>query len=293
MIEAMTETVTIFEVGPRDGLQNEKRLIPAAEKVRLIDLLSETGLTRIEATSFVSPKWVPQMADAAEVMAAIARRPGVVYSALTPNLRGYEAARAAGVDEVAVFAAASEDFSQKNINCTIADSLERFRPLLDAAEADGMPVRGYVSCVTGCPYSGAVEPDAVARVTAALLEMGCYEVSLGDTIGKATPESTAAMLAAVLKVADAGRLAGHFHDTGGRALDNIAVSLEMGLRTFDSAVGGLGGCPYAPGAKGNVATGRVVDFLASAGYATGVDRTALGRAETFVAGLALGEGARG
>ncbi|MAO54252.1 MAG: hydroxymethylglutaryl-CoA lyase [Rhodospirillaceae bacterium] len=288
----MTETVTIFEVGPRDGLQNEKRLIPAADKVRLIDLLSESGLTRIEATSFVSPKWVPQMADAAEVMAAIARKPGVVYSALTPNLRGYEAARAAGMDEVAVFAAASEDFSRKNINCTIAESLERFRPLLDAAKADGMPVRGYVSCVTGCPYSGAVEPDAVARVTAALLDMGCYEVSLGDTIGKATPETTAQMLAAVLKIADAGRLAGHFHDTGGRALDNIGVSLEAGLRTFDSAVGGLGGCPYAPGAKGNVATGRVVEYLASAGYATGVDAAALGRAESFVGGLALGEDAR-
>ncbi len=292
MIASMTETVTIFEVGPRDGLQNEKRLIPAADKVRLIDLLSESGLTRIEATSFVSPKWVPQMADAAEVMAAIARKPGVVYSALTPNLRGYEAARAAGMDEVAVFAAASEDFSRKNINCTIAESLERFRPLLDAAKADGMPVRGYVSCVTGCPYSGAVEPDAVARVTAALLEMGCYEVSLGDTIGKATPETTAQMLAAVLKIADAGRLAGHFHDTGGRALDNIGVSLEAGLRTFDSAVGGLGGCPYAPGAKGNVATGRVVEYLASAGYATGVDAAALGRAESFVGGLALGEDAR-
>ncbi len=292
MIEAMTETVTIFEVGPRDGLQNEKRLIPAADKVRLIDLLSETGLTRIEATSFVSPKWVPQMADAAEVMAAIARKPGVTYSALTPNLRGYEAARAAGVDEVAVFAAASEAFSRKNINCSIAESLERFRPLLDAAKADGMPVRGYVSCVTGCPYSGAVEPGAVARVTAALLDMGCYEVSLGDTIGRGTPETTAAMLTAVLKVADAGRLAGHFHDTGGRALDNIGVSLEAGLRTFDSAVGGLGGCPYAPGAKGNVATGRVVEYLAAAGYATGVDPAALGRAETFVAGLALGEGAR-
>lgn len=292
MIEAMTETVTIFEVGPRDGLQNEKRLIPAADKVRLIDLLSETGLTRIEATSFVSPKWVPQMADAAEVMAAIARKPGVVYSALTPNLKGYGAARASGVDEVAVFAAASEDFSRKNINCTIAESLARFRPLLDAAKADGIPVRGYVSCVTGCPYSGAVEPDAVARVTAALLDMGCYEVSLGDTIGQATPETTGDMLAAVLKVADAGRLAGHFHDTGGRALDNIGVSLEAGLRTFDSAVGGLGGCPYAPGAKGNVATGRVVEYLASAGYATGVDAVALGRAETFVAGLALGEGAR-
>lgn len=290
----MTESsVTIYEVGPRDGLQNEKRLIPAADKVRLIDLLAEAGFRKIEATSFVSPKWVPQMADAAEVMAAITRRPGVTYAALTPNMRGYAAARAARVDEVAVFAAASEAFSQKNINCSIAESLERFRPVAEAARADGIPVRGYVSCVTDCPYSGAVAPEAAARVAEALFALGCYEVSLGDSIGKAAPEAVAAMLDAVLTIADAADLAGHYHDTGGRALDNIAVSLEKGLRTFDSSVGGLGGCPYAPGAKGNVATGRVVDFLERGGHATGIDRAALAAAEAFVAGLAIGEANRG
>ena len=293
MIGAMTKTVTIYEVGPRDGLQNEKRLIPAADKVRLIDLLSAAGFRKIEATSFVSPKWVPQLADAAEVMAAITRKPGVTYAALTPNMRGYEGARAARVDEVAVFAAASGAFSQKNINCSIDESLERFRPVVDAARADGIPVRGYVSCVTDCPYSGAVSPEAAARVTEALFALGCYEVSLGDSIGKAAPEAVAAMLDAVLNVADAADLAGHFHDTGGRALDNIAVSLDKGLRTFDSSVGGLGGCPYAPGAKGNVATGRVVDYLDRAGFATGIDRAALAAAEAFVAGLALGEENRG
>jgi hydroxymethylglutaryl-CoA lyase len=286
MIGAMTKTVTIFEVGPRDGLQNEKRLIPAADKVRLIDLLAEAGFRKIEATSFVSPKWVPQLADAAEVMAAITRKPGVTYAALTPNMKGYEAARVAKVDEVAVFAAASEAFSQKNINCSIAESLARFRPLTEA-------VRGYVSCVTDCPYSGAVTPEAAARVTEALFALGCYEVSLGDSIGKAAPEAVAAMLDAVLNIADAADLAGHFHDTGGRALDNIAVSLDKGLRTFDSSVGGLGGCPYAPGAKGNVATGRVVDYLDRAGFATGIDRAGLAAAEAFVAGLALGEENRG
>lgn len=285
--------VTVYEVGPRDGLQNEKRLIPAADKVRLIDLLAAAGFKKIEATSFVSPKWVPQMADAAEVMAAITRRPGVTYAALTPNMRGYEAARAAKVDEVAVFAAASEAFSRKNINCSIDESLDRFRPVAEAARADGIALRGYISCVTDCPYSGAVPPAAVARVTKALFELGCYQVSLGDTIGKATPEAVAVMLEAALGVSDAADLAGHYHDTGGRALDNIAVSLEKGLRTFDSAVGGLGGCPYAPGAKGNVATGRVVDFLARAGFATGIDRDALGAAERFVAGLAVGDANRG
>ena len=275
----MSAAVTIFEVGPRDGLQNEKRHIPAADKIALVNLLTEAGFRKIEVTSFVSPKWVPQMADAAEVLAGIRRRPGVTYSALTPNLKGYEGARAARVDEVAVFAAASEAFSQKNINCSIAESLERFRPLTEAAKADGIPVRGYVSCVTDCPYAGTVAPGEVARVTEALFALGCYEVSLGDTIGRGTPDTVAAMLDAVLSVADAEKLAGHFHDTGGRALDNIAASLERGLRTFDSAVGGLGGCPYAPGAKGNVATGRVVDFLEQAGFATGIDRAALARAE--------------
>ena len=288
-----TDSVLISEVGPRDGLQSVARTMPTADKLAWIDALYAAGLREIEVCSFVPARLLPQMADAAEVMAAIARRPGVTYAALTPNMRGYEAARAARVDEVAVFAAASEAFSRKNINCSIAESLERFRPLMDAAKADGIPVRGYVSCVTDCPYSGTVAPEAAARVTEALFALGCYEVSLGDSIGKAAPEAVAAMLDAVLNVADAADLAGHFHDTGGRALDNIAVSLEKGLRTFDSSVGGLGGCPYAPGAKGNVATGRVVDFLDRAGHATGIDRASLAAAEAFVAGLALGEANRG
>ncbi|MEQ8506299.1 MAG: hydroxymethylglutaryl-CoA lyase [Rhodospirillales bacterium] len=281
--------VTIFEVGPRDGLQNEQRMIPTADKVRLIDLLAAAGFRKIEATSFVSPKWVPQMADAAQVMAAITRKPGVTYSALTPNMRGFEGAKAARVDEVAVFAAASEAFSQKNINCSIEESLERFRPVAEAAQENGIPVRGYVSCVTDCPYTGTVAPDAVAKVTKALFGLGCYQVSLGDTIGKGTPETTAAMLDAVLTVAEPADLAGHFHDTGGQALGNIDASLEKGLRTFDAAVGGLGGCPYAPGAKGNVATGRVVDHLTGLGYATGIDRAGLTAAEAFVATLAIGD----
>lgn len=282
------DSVTIFEVGPRDGLQNEQRMIPTADKVRLIDLLPAAGFQKIEATSFVSPKWVPQMADAAEVMAAITRKPGVTYSALTPNMRGFEGAKAARVDEVAVFAAASEAFSQKNINCSIADSLVRFRPVAEAAQESGIPVRGYVSCVTDCPYAGAVPPGEVARVTRALFDLGCYQVSLGDTIGRGRPETIAAMLDAVLDVAAAGDLAGHFHDTGGRALGNIDASLEKGLRTFDAAVGGLGGCPYAPGAKGNVATGAVVDHLTDLGYVTGIDRAGLAAAEAFVAKLAIG-----
>ncbi|ADZ68817.1 hydroxymethylglutaryl-CoA lyase [Polymorphum gilvum] len=267
----MSDFVTLFEMGPRDGLQNEKRLIPAADKIRLVDMLSDCGFAKIEVTSFVSPKWVPQMADAAEVMAGIRRRPGVAYTALTPNMKGYEAARAARADEVAVFGSASEGFSQKNINCSIAESIERFRPVIEAALADGIPVRGYVSCVTDCPYDGAVPPEAVARVARSLFELGCYEVSLGDTIGAGTPETIARMLDAVLAAVPADRLAGHYHDTRGRALENIAVSLDKGLRTFDAAVGGLGGCPYAPGAKGNVATEAVARLLADRGFDTGLD----------------------
>jgi hydroxymethylglutaryl-CoA lyase len=277
--------VTIVEVGPRDGLQNEKRPIPAARKIELIDLLSAVGFRRIEAASFVSPRWVPQMADGAEVMAGIARRPGVRYTALTPNLKGYEAARAAGVDEVAIFGAASEAFSRKNINCSIAESIERFRPVAEAAKADGILVRGYLSCAVACPYDGPVAPAEVARVTGLLFGLGCYEVSLGDTIGQGTPETVAAMLDAVLAVAPAGKLAGHFHDTNGRALESVAVSLENGLRVFDSAVGGLGGCPYAPGAKGNLSTGALARDLAAKGIATGLDLDALAKAETFVRDL--------
>ena len=274
----MAEFVEIVEMGPRDGLQNEKRIIPTAEKIALVDLLSRAGFRRIEVASFVSPKWVPQMADSAEVLAGIARTPGVRYAALTPNMKGYEGARAAKADEVAIFASASEGFSRANLNATIAESLDRFRPVAEAAQADGIPVRGYVSVVTDCPYDGPVAPGAVARVTAALRDMGCYEVSLGDTIGQGRPETVDAMLTAVLGELPADRLAGHYHDTTGRALANIEASLARGLRVFDAAVGGLGGCPYAPGAKGNVATESVAGRLAELGYETGLDAGLLDKA---------------
>lgn len=277
--------VTIYEVGPRDGLQNEARPIPTADKIRLVDLLSGAGLRRIEVTSFVSPRWVPQLADAAEVMAGIRRAPGVAYAALAPNLKGFEAARAAGADEVAIFAAASETFSRRNINATIAESLERFAPVAEAAAAAGISLRGYVSCVTDCPYEGAVAPGAVAAVVARLTALGCREVSLGETLGRGAPERVAAMLETVLEVAPPDRLAGHFHDTGGRALANVEVSLAHGLRVFDAAVGGLGGCPYAPGAAGNLATEALAARLAELGHATGVDPARLAEAGTFARGL--------
>ena len=273
--------VRIFEMAPRDGLQNEKTLIATADKIALVDQLSDCGFDKIEVTSFVSPKWVPQMADAAEVMAGIRRKAGVRYAVLTPNLKGYEGARAARADEVAIFGSASEGFSQKNINCSIAESLERFRPVAEAARADGIPVRGYISCVTDCPYDGPTPPENVARVAAALLAMGCYQIVPSDTIGAATPETIARMLDAVLEVVPAHLLAGHYHDTRGRACDNIAASLEKGLRTFDGAAGGLGGCPYAPGAKGNVDTVSVVDLLDRLGYSHGLDRTRLDAAAAF------------
>jgi hydroxymethylglutaryl-CoA lyase len=280
----MVEFVTVYEVGPRDGLQNEKEIVPTSDKIELIDLLSEAGFGKIEATSFVSPKWVPQMADAAEVMAGIRRRPGVTYGVLTPNMKGFEAALAAGADEVAIFASASETFSQKNINCSIEESFARFAPVLEAALAAGVPVRGYVSCVIACPYEGPVAPEAVRAVAEGLMNAGCYQVSLGDTIGAGTPETIAAMLHAVLRAIPATRLAGHYHDTGNRALLNVEASLSLGLRTFDSAVGGLGGCPYAPGAKGNVATGALVDLLQAKGFETGIDREKLAAAEAFMMG---------
>ncbi len=270
--------VEIVEVGPRDGLQNEPRVIPAAEKIALIDALSATGLRRIEAAAFVSPKWVPQMADAAAVMAGIARAPGVAYAALVPNLRGYEAARAAGADEVAVFAAASESFSRRNINASLDESLARFAPVAEAAARDGIRLRGYVSCAVHCPFEGAVAPGAAARVAGALIALGAAEVSLGDTTGRGTPETVAAMLEAVLAVAPPDRLAGHFHDTNGRALESVGVALEAGLRVFDASVAGLGGCPYAPGASGNLATERLRARLAAEGWETGVDPAALARA---------------
>ena len=265
----MGDRVTIYEVSPRDGLQNEPRPIPTADKIALIDRLSACGFAYIEAASFVSPRWVPQMADGAEVLAGIARAPGVTYAALTPNLRGYAAARAAGAGEVAVFASASESFSRKNINASIAESLERFAPVAESARCDGMPLRGYVSCVTDCPFEGPVDPGAVSRVAARLFSLGCREVSLGDTIGHGTPETVAAMLAAVLDEAPAERLAAHFHDTRGRALENVSVALELNIRVFDASAGGLGGCPYAPGAAGNVATERVAALLAERGFETG------------------------
>ena len=260
----------IFEVGPRDGLQNEARDIPVAEKIALVDKLSAAGFSRIEVASFVSPKWVPQMAGSAEVLAGIARRDGVRYAGLTPNMPGYEDARAAGADEIAVFASASEGFSRKNINASIEESLERFAPILEEARHIDLPVRGYVSCVIACPYDGAVAPSVVAEVADKLFSMGCYEVSLGDTTGAGTPDSIARMLLAVRNVVPVGRLAGHYHDTGGRAMANIDASLSLGLRVFDAAVGGLGGCPFAPGASGNVATEAVAAHLAALGYETSI-----------------------
>lgn len=281
----MGERVTIFEVAPRDGLQNEARQIPTADKIRLVNLLSACGFGKIEVGSFVNPKLVPQMADTAEVFAGIERKPGVSYAALVPNLKGFERAREAGADEIAIFASASEGFSLKNINCSIAESLERFAAIADAARADNIPVRGYVSCVTDCPYDGPTPPDKVAELTEALIALGCYEISLGDTIGAGTPETVGAMLDAVLNIAPASALAGHYHDTGGRALDNIAISLERGLRTFDASAGGLGGCPFAPGAKGNVATEAVVRMLERMGFATGIDYARLDEAAAFAKGL--------
>lgn len=263
----------IFEVGPRDGLQNEAREIPVKEKIALVDLLSGAGFGRIECASFVSPKWVPQMAGSGEVMAGISRREGVRYAALTPNMRGYEDALVAGVDEVAIFASASEGFSRKNINASVAESIERFAPILEDARHRDIPVRGYISCVVECPYDGPVAPGAVAALADRLFSMGCYEISLGDTIGAGRPDSIARMLLAVRDVVPVGRLAGHYHDTHGRAMANIDTSLSLGLRVFDAAVGGLGGCPYAPGSAGNVATEAVNAHLLALGYKTGVDQT--------------------
>lgn len=274
----MADYVEIFEVGPRDGLQNEPRPIATQDKVALVDCLSRAGFRRIEVASFVSPKWVPQMADSADVLAGIQRAENLSYAALTPNMRGFERAMAAGADEIAIFGSASEGFSKANINATIAESLLRFEPVVQAAKAQGIAVRGYVSCVTDCPYDGPVAPGQVAKVAAQLFDMGCYEVSLGDTIGQATPDSISAMLEAVVARIPPEKLAGHYHDTAGRALDNIEASLAQGLRVFDAAVGGLGGCPYAPGAAGNVATEAVHGRLTDLGYDTGLDAATLAEA---------------
>lgn len=281
----MSGFVEIVEVGPRDGLQNEARPIATADKIALIDLLSACGFRRIEAASFVSPKAVPQMADGAAVLAGIRRSPGVTYAALTPNLKGYEAAKAAGAGEVAIFGAASEGFSRANINASIAESLARFAPVAAAAKADGLPLRGYVSCVIACPYDGPTLPAKVAEVTAKLFDLGCHEVSLGDTIGAGEPETVAAMLEVVLRVAPAGRLAGHFHDTGGQAVANVEAALALGLRVFDAAAGGLGGCPFAPGAPGNVDTLHVAERLAVLGWQTGLDLARLRMASSYARSL--------
>ena len=284
----MAERVEIFEVGPRDGLQNEAAEIPTAAKIAFVDCLSRAGFRRIEVASFVNPKRVPQMADSGAVLAGIRRAPGVSYAALTPNMTGFERAVAARADEIAVFASASEGFSRANINASVAESLARFRPVVEAARAAGLPVRGYVSCVTDCPYDGPVAPEAGSRVAGALDAMGCYEISLGDTIGQGTPEGVAAMLAAVAEVVPPARLAGHFHDTAGRALDNIEAALETGLRVFDAAAGGLGGCPFAPGAAGNVATERVAGRLNALGFETGLDMAVLEEAAAMAHRLRSG-----
>ena len=267
--------VKIVEVGPRDGLQNEKQAIDTATKVELIARLGASGLKTIEATAFVSPKWVPQMADNAEVMRQITRLSGVTYPVLTPNLKGLEAALATGVTEVAVFAAASEAFSQKNINCSIDESIERFVPVIESAREHGVAVRGYVSTVVGCPYQGDVPPEKVAEVSKALFDLGCYEISLGDTIGVGTPLKVQTMLAEVSKAVPMDKLAGHFHNTYGMAIANIYASLQMGMAVFDASVAGLGGCPYAKGASGNVATEDVVYLLNGLGIDSGVDLTSL------------------
>ena len=284
----MAGRVTLVEVGPRDGLQNEAKPVSTADKLALIASLAEAGLTRIEATAFVSPRWVPQMADHEAVMRALPNRDGLIYSALVPNEKGAAAALAAGARELAVFTAASEIFSQRNTNCSIAEGLARFEPVLALAAASGARVRGYVSCALDCPYEGEVAPKAVADVAVRLQDMGCFEVAVADTIGRGTPERTAWMLDAVLSCVPAEHLAGHFHDTGGLAIANVAVAFEKGITVFDGAVGGLGGCPYAPGAAGNLATEKLVAYFEGRGVSTGVDAAALRAIGGWVRGLLAG-----
>lgn len=281
---SLPKHVRLVEVGPRDGLQNEAQPISVADKVQLVDDLTDAGLGYIEVGSFVSPKWVPQMAGSAEVFAGIRQREGVTYAALAPNLRGFEDALAAGVKEVAVFAAASEAFSQRNINCSISDSLKRFEPIMDAARSQGVRVRGYVSCVLGCPYEGRIGAEQVAPVARALYDMGCYEVSLGDTIGTGTAGDTRRLFEVVAAQVPREQLAGHFHDTYGQALANVYAGLLEGISVFDSSVAGLGGCPYAKGATGNVASEDVVYLLQGLGIETGIDLDKL-----IAAGLRISE----
>lgn len=279
---ALPTYVKIVDVGPRDGLQNEKTIVPTDVKIELINRLSEAGLPVVEAGSFVSPKWVPQMADSAEIMGKITRKDGVSYPVLTPNLKGFEGALSVGASEVAIFGAASEKFSQKNINCSIAESLERFLPVVAEAKEANIKVRGYVSCVVGCPYEGDIDSDKVAEVSSKLFEMGCYEISLGDTVGVGTPGKVQEMLRAVSAHVPMEKLAVHFHDTYGQALANIYAALELGVSVVDASVAGLGGCPYAKGASGNVATEDVVYMLNGLGIETGVDLTKLCEAGRFI-----------
>jgi len=280
----LPKRVKIVEVGARDGLQNEPRTVATEDKLELIRLLAAAGVKAMEATAFVSPKWVPQMADHDEVLRRIDKRSDISYSVLVPNMKGFEAALAAGAQEVAVFGAASEAFSQKNINCSIAESLDRFRPVIEAAKRSDVRVRGYVSCVSGCPYQGTVSPSTVADVAGRLFEMGCYEISLGDTIGAGTPGATKTVLTAVGRKVPLDNIAGHFHDTFGQALANIYVSLEMGVSVFDASVSGLGGCPYSPGASGNVATEDLVYMLDGMGIETGIDLDRLRIAGDYICG---------
>ncbi|OMG56225.1 hydroxymethylglutaryl-CoA lyase [Azonexus hydrophilus] len=281
----MPTKVKIVEVGPRDGLQNEKQLVPTETKIELINRLADAGLRVIEATSFVSPKWVPQMGDNSAVLQGITRHPAAVYPVLTPNLQGFDAAMLAGATEVAIFGAASESFSRKNINCSIAESLKRFEPVVSAASALEIRVRGYVSCVVGCPYEGAVDPQKTAEVAKILYAMGCYEVSLGDTVGVGNPASIARMIEACARVVPIERLAGHYHDTYGMAIANIHASLQLGMATFDASVAGLGGCPYARGASGNVATEDVVYLLHGLGIETGIDLDKLAQVGSWISGI--------
>ncbi len=278
----LPKQVRIVEVGPRDGLQNEPASVPTSAKLELIERLAQAGLRSIEATAFVSARWVPQMADHDAVLRGIVRHPGVSYPVLVPNMKGFEAALAAGAREVAVFGTASESFAQNNINCSIADSLARFRPVVDAALAHDIRVRGYVSCVLGCPFEGGVASARVAEVAAALYGMGCYEISLGDTIGVGTPARTQRMIEAVARLVPLDRLAGHYHDTYGMAAANVCASLEMGVGVFDSSVAGLGGCPYSPGASGNVATEDIVYLLDGLGIDTGVDLPKVAEAGAYI-----------
>ncbi|MGB0235075.1 MAG: hydroxymethylglutaryl-CoA lyase [Candidatus Puniceispirillaceae bacterium] len=279
--------VELYEVGPRDGLQNEPKKIATADKIALVNSLNEVGFSLIEATSFVSPKWVPQLGDASALMAGIERKKGVRYAVLTPNMRGYEDARNAGADEIAVFGAATEGFSQKNINCSMEESLERFRPVVKAALHDNIAARGYISVVTHCPYDGAVSAQAVLDMAEAMLDMGCYEISLGDTTGHATPETVSALLDLVAKKLPPKILVGHFHDTRNRAVENVMICLEYGVRKFDASVSGLGGCPFSPGAKGNVSTKLLHDKLTEKGWHTRLDRQALEKSEALVAQMGI------